>query len=166
MFRQSLVTALLAACYASAADLRFGCSQLVVERSDPIVQPGILPSAHVHQIVGGNAFNSTVSPCPDCSIHVYHKLTVLDDPCGLRPGQALYLHVLSIRPRPQQLLDCVSLFQVSRERHVQDGPAKSQLAAHWEHRATSPEGRPHSLLHARLWWKEYQDNFLQAGTFA
>lgn len=64
MVSRSLITALLAARYAAAEDLRFGCSQLVVERSDPIVQPGMLPSAHVHQIVGGNAFNSTVRPSP------------------------------------------------------------------------------------------------------
>jgi len=40
--------------------LRFGCSQLVIERTDPIVQPGVSPSAHTHQIVGGNSFNVTV----------------------------------------------------------------------------------------------------------
>lgn len=41
--------------------LRFGCSQLVIERTDPIVQPGVSPSAHTHQIVGGNSFNVTVA---------------------------------------------------------------------------------------------------------
>lgn len=40
--------------------LRFGCSQLVIERSDPIVNPGMNPSAHTHQVVGGNSFNITV----------------------------------------------------------------------------------------------------------
>ena len=40
--------------------LRFGCSQLVIERVDPIVNPGISPSAHTHQVVGGNSFNATV----------------------------------------------------------------------------------------------------------
>jgi len=40
--------------------LRFGCSQLVVERSDPLVTPGMLPSPHMHQIVGGNSFNFSV----------------------------------------------------------------------------------------------------------
>jgi hypothetical protein len=39
---------------------RFACSQLVVERLDPIVTPGSVPSPHVHQIVGGNSFNATV----------------------------------------------------------------------------------------------------------
>lgn len=32
--------------------LRFSCSQLVVERLDPLVSPGMKPSPHVHQIVG------------------------------------------------------------------------------------------------------------------
>jgi len=33
--------------------LRFGCSQLVVERLDPLVNPGLNPSPHLHQIIGG-----------------------------------------------------------------------------------------------------------------
>jgi hypothetical protein len=40
--------------------LRFGCSQLVVERIDPLVNPGVNPSPHTHQIVGGNSFNVSV----------------------------------------------------------------------------------------------------------
>jgi hypothetical protein len=42
--------------------LRFACSQLVVERLDPLVSPGIVGSPHVHQIVGGNSFNTTMVP--------------------------------------------------------------------------------------------------------
>ncbi|KAF2199514.1 hypothetical protein GQ43DRAFT_450205 [Delitschia confertaspora ATCC 74209] len=42
--------------------LRFGCSQLTVERLDPIVQPGTVGSAHVHQVVGGNSFNASMDP--------------------------------------------------------------------------------------------------------
>lgn len=40
--------------------LRFSCSQLVIERTDPLVNPGLNPSPHTHQIVGGNSFNVTV----------------------------------------------------------------------------------------------------------
>jgi len=40
--------------------LRFGCSQLVTERLDPLVNPGVPQTAHLHQIVGGNAFNVTM----------------------------------------------------------------------------------------------------------
>ena len=47
--------------------LRFGCAQLVIERIDPIVNPGLVPSTHTHQIVGGNSFNATVRE--DASSH-------------------------------------------------------------------------------------------------
>ncbi|RXW18784.1 hypothetical protein EST38_g7070 [Candolleomyces aberdarensis] len=43
------------------AQLRFPCSQLVTERLDPLVTPGEV-SPHLHQIVGGNAFNITMDP--------------------------------------------------------------------------------------------------------
>ncbi|KAK3367942.1 hypothetical protein B0H63DRAFT_536081 [Podospora didyma] len=42
--------------------LRFGCSQLVVERTDPLVNPGMAPTPHMHQIVGGSSFNITMDP--------------------------------------------------------------------------------------------------------
>lgn len=29
--------------------LRFGCSQVVIDRIDPLVNPGIAPSPHMHQ---------------------------------------------------------------------------------------------------------------------
>jgi hypothetical protein len=38
---------------------------LSVQRLDPLVQPGVIPSGHVHQIVGGNAFNATMDPALD-----------------------------------------------------------------------------------------------------
>jgi hypothetical protein len=46
----------------SAALMRFECSKLVIERLDPLVQPGVTPSAHVHQVAGGNSFNITMTP--------------------------------------------------------------------------------------------------------
>jgi len=42
--------------------LRFACSQLVVDRIDPLVNPGIRYTPHLHQIVGGNSFNLTMTP--------------------------------------------------------------------------------------------------------
>ena len=42
--------------------LRFACSQLVVERTDPLVNPGQKYTPHLHQIVGGNSFNVTMDP--------------------------------------------------------------------------------------------------------
>lgn len=52
-------------CCATAAMMRFGCSKLVIERLDPLVQPGVLGSGHAHQIVGGNAFNASMTPVVD-----------------------------------------------------------------------------------------------------
>jgi len=46
----------------ASALLRFGCSQLTVQRLDPLVNPGQAPSGHLHQIIGGNAFNVTMDP--------------------------------------------------------------------------------------------------------
>ncbi len=43
------------------AGLRFPCSTLTIQRLDPVVQPGAIPAAHVHHIVGGNAFNATMT---------------------------------------------------------------------------------------------------------
>ncbi|KAF2634656.1 hypothetical protein P280DRAFT_523852 [Massarina eburnea CBS 473.64] len=42
--------------------MRFECSQLVVDRLDPLVNPGTKPSPHLHQIVGGNSFNVSMDP--------------------------------------------------------------------------------------------------------
>lgn len=44
----------------SQAGLRFPCSTLTAQRLDPAAEPGALPSAHLHMIVGGNAFNATM----------------------------------------------------------------------------------------------------------
>ncbi|RYP09619.1 hypothetical protein DL764_001161 [Monosporascus ibericus] len=43
------------------AGLRFGCSSLTTQRLDPVVEPGNIPSSHVHHIIGGNAFNATMT---------------------------------------------------------------------------------------------------------
>jgi hypothetical protein len=54
--------ALLAQNAAAQNMLRFACSQLVVDRVDPIVNPGMIYTPHLHQIVGGNSFNITMDP--------------------------------------------------------------------------------------------------------
>jgi hypothetical protein len=56
------VVALLASSAAAQNMLRFACSQLVVDRVDPLVQPGQRYTPHLHQIVGGNSFNLTMDP--------------------------------------------------------------------------------------------------------
>jgi hypothetical protein len=63
MFRKSAVIALAALQLIAGQELmRFGCSQLSIDRIDPLVEPGNLPSAHMHQILGGNSFNASMSP--------------------------------------------------------------------------------------------------------
>ncbi|KAH8896741.1 hypothetical protein GQ53DRAFT_713546 [Thozetella sp. PMI_491] len=59
-WRYSTILAILA--QSAHGMLRFSCSQLVVERLDPLVNPGVAPSPHLHQIVGGNAFNVSMDP--------------------------------------------------------------------------------------------------------
>lgn len=49
-------------CCATAAMLRFSCSRLVIERLDPLVNPGVIGSPHTHQVVGGDSFNATMKP--------------------------------------------------------------------------------------------------------
>ncbi|KAH8885441.1 hypothetical protein GQ53DRAFT_785485 [Thozetella sp. PMI_491] len=55
-----LATAAIVPLVSAATTLRFSCSQLVVDRLDPLVNPGLAPSPHLHQVVGGNAFNVTM----------------------------------------------------------------------------------------------------------
>ncbi|KAL2173004.1 uncharacterized protein P884DRAFT_288391 [Thermothelomyces heterothallicus CBS 202.75] len=62
MHMKSLTALALAAPAPASVLIRFGCSQLVVERLDPLVTPGSNPSPHLHQIIGGNAFNATMDP--------------------------------------------------------------------------------------------------------
>ncbi|KAK8054566.1 hypothetical protein PG994_009633 [Apiospora phragmitis] len=60
--------ALLARAIQAAAVLRFGCSQIIVERLDPLVNPGDNPSPHVHQVVGGALIpESDVSEMANCT---------------------------------------------------------------------------------------------------
>ncbi|CZR70113.1 uncharacterized protein PAC_20014 [Phialocephala subalpina] len=56
----------LHACNANAL-LRFSCSQLVTERLDPLVNPGVPESPHLHQVIGGNAFNVSMDPANNLS---------------------------------------------------------------------------------------------------
>jgi hypothetical protein len=72
-----LWSALFLAALADGAStmLRFGCSQLVIDRIDPLVNPGQAPSPHLHQVIGGNTFNVSMpsadigelASCTTCS---------------------------------------------------------------------------------------------------
>ncbi|CAI4213893.1 unnamed protein product [Parascedosporium putredinis] len=70
-----------------ASFLRFGCSQLVVERTDPLVNPGSLPAPHMHQIVG-------------------------DGPYDYRPSENIQVYLLQDERGLQQLLDCLHLLPI------------------------------------------------------
>ena len=59
----ALVSALGLVAPASAL-LRFPCSQLSVQRLDPLVEPGANPSAHLHQIIGGVSVTNLLNLWP------------------------------------------------------------------------------------------------------
>jgi hypothetical protein len=59
MYWQSLAAFVALVLPSANALIRFPCAQLVTERLDPLVDPGRV-SAHVHQVIGGNAFNITM----------------------------------------------------------------------------------------------------------
>jgi hypothetical protein len=63
MLYKSLAPALAVVQLAAAQELmRFGCSQLTIDRIDPLVNPGVIGSPHIHQIIGGNSFNASMTP--------------------------------------------------------------------------------------------------------
>ncbi|KAL2125649.1 hypothetical protein VTJ04DRAFT_2014 [Mycothermus thermophilus] len=63
MWLKPALAALAASQLAWAQELmRFGCSQLTIDRIDPLVNPGSIPSPHMHQIVGGNSLNASMDP--------------------------------------------------------------------------------------------------------
>ncbi|KAF2648543.1 hypothetical protein K491DRAFT_684613 [Lophiostoma macrostomum CBS 122681] len=64
----------------SHALIRFGCSQLVVDRLDPLVNPGLTPSPHLHQIIGGNSFTPSMTP-------VEHDLAKLSNCTTCQPSE-------------------------------------------------------------------------------
>jgi len=51
----------LAASAEAVTMLRFGCANIVIDRIDPLVNPSQAPTGHIHQIVGGNGFNVTMT---------------------------------------------------------------------------------------------------------
>jgi hypothetical protein len=62
MHWKNLAFVLLARGAVAQQMMRFSCSQLVISRMDPLVNPGLQQSPHVHQIVGGNSFNVSMDP--------------------------------------------------------------------------------------------------------
>lgn len=63
MLYKTFAPALAVVQLAAAQELmRFGCSQLTIDRIDPLVNPGVIGSPHIHQIIGGNSFNASMAP--------------------------------------------------------------------------------------------------------
>ncbi|KAK1750407.1 hypothetical protein QBC47DRAFT_365294 [Echria macrotheca] len=114
----SLALAAATAAVPAQAALRFGCSTLTIQRLDPLVEPGNIPSAHLHQIVGGNAFNATMEgdvgergTCTTCTFTEdfsnywtavmffkadngsYHRVNIMQNtalPNGINGGMTVY----------------------------------------------------------------------------
>jgi len=51
----------LASCVPGQRVFTLNCAPLTIQRSDPIVNPGV-PGGHVHDVIGGNAFQRTMGP--------------------------------------------------------------------------------------------------------
>lgn len=62
--------------------IRFGCSQLTVQRLDPLVNPGLVPSPHLHQIIGGVSAKRTQA-VTESRLNTLSELVQRDD----GPGQ-------------------------------------------------------------------------------
>lgn len=92
--------------------LRFACSQLVVERTDPLVSPGIIPSPHMHQIVGGSSFNATVWNLPLLYAREIANHSTLDGPKEPEPPYSIQMYILQDVRGLQQLLDCIHLLPI------------------------------------------------------
>ncbi|KAK4126463.1 hypothetical protein N657DRAFT_679385 [Parathielavia appendiculata] len=56
------------------------CSQLVVDRIDPLVNPGVSGSPHLHQLVGGDSLSATMDPGDDrAELSTCTTCTLVDD---------------------------------------------------------------------------------------
>jgi hypothetical protein len=62
LFKSIVAAAAVSQLTAAQELMRFGCSQLTIDRIDPLVNPGSNPSAHMHQVIGGNSFNVSMEP--------------------------------------------------------------------------------------------------------
>lgn len=97
--------------------LRFSCHQLVIDRIDPLVNPGAIPSPHQHQIVGGDAFNASMplediaelSSCTTCSYsedfsNYWTSNLVPDFRCTYPSTNALTAISSIVLPSPQRVV--------------------------------------------------------------
>jgi hypothetical protein len=96
----------LALAVPSSAIVRFACSQLAIERLDPLVNPGSVPSSHVHQIVGGV---SKTAPIFKSSPNYLLELVQREYGSLERYARGIHLYIVPIWRRLLKLLDCSPL---------------------------------------------------------
>ncbi|TEB21926.1 hypothetical protein FA13DRAFT_1779023 [Coprinellus micaceus] len=108
---------------AATATIRFGCSQLVTERFDPLVTPGQV-APHVHQIIGGNAFNLSMDPQVD------YAETATCTTCRFKEDKSNYWTAI--------------LYFKHSEWKLHSGPAEAKPCRR------SDEGRAYCVLHRRI----------------
>lgn len=91
----------------SQAYLRFGCATLSVQRLDPLVEPGAVPSAHLHQIIGGNGFNATMDPKTDVAERATCTTCTFSEDFSNYWTAVLYLVCISSSSPPTQTHGCL-----------------------------------------------------------
>lgn len=107
MLFKSLAPAVAVLQLASAQELmRFGCSQLVIDRVDPLVNPGVVPAPHMHQV---RSCASSASKSILCYKYNLTHFTMTDygrqliqfyhEPRDPRPPDSVDLHQLHVFSR-------------------------------------------------------------------
>ena len=127
------------------AGLRFPCSTLTFQRLDPVVEPGSSPSSHVHHIVGGNAFNASMTG--DVASRASCKNADVRTTCETYTDCVLqyFRHHLPDGGGLLKLLDCYSVLQASYQRLISPcaGSSRSAFVGRIRWRA----GWTYGLLH-------------------
>lgn len=101
-FSCALPALTMLACIVSNGVSAFGdtfvvnCNPLTIQRSDPIVSPGV-PSTHVHAVVGGNAFNRNMT-------HKYDAVNSKATTCDKKLDHSSYWvpQLYAIRPQDKK----------------------------------------------------------------
>lgn len=95
--------------------LRFACSQLVVERTDPLVNPGMKFTPHLHQMYA-TRISSRQFTCTNFTQCWRRRIQRHYGP-ERRPRSAFQVHILLVRPGQVKLLDGSHVLQ-AQERQL------------------------------------------------
>ena len=129
--------------------LRFSCSQLVVERLDPLVNPGMNPSTHLHQIIGGVRERLHVMYKKDADQPRIERLQRLDGPQDTGPSIGGNMHQLPVCRRLLELLDSRSVLPSSK-RYIPPSQPEAQC---W---FRASDRRHDGVLQFKLqWWESH-----------